>query len=548
MNIHTQTPLQEYPLFSIAEIRAFEQALFLQHNSYKVMENAGHSVVDAIMNDFPQLRENQTNQISQTNQTIHIVLGSGNNAGDGLVVAGVLKQKGCNVVAYQTTNQIFIGDAQKAFEFALANNVSIIPFQPFVCGKSDIIIDALFGIGLSRAVEGIAQNAIQHINTCRRKNPQVTVYAIDVPSGLFADTGTVIKHCGVDNYGMDNCVIADVTITFIADKIGLHTGDGKYYAGKVLVAPLGAEEYIQNYPATVFRYSYQHNDNKRLVSNQHKGDFGHSLVIGGGKNLFGAAALSAISTLKVGVGKVSLLTHHDYHNQYHIKETPLYEVMRCVHLPTVEDLDIFSTVILGPGLGRDDWGKEYFDRVMQRLSQYQLHKHKPQQQCKNKKLPVLIDADGLWHLANADINNTDSNTMPVIAVITPHEAEAARLLHTDIDTLCADKISAVKELAQRYRCIAVLKGAGTLISDGKTVWINTTGNVNLATAGSGDVLAGIIGGYLSQINLQADKKPDNKLLINSVLYSVYKHGLAADSYAHNHHDKSLRATEIWDYL
>ncbi len=513
--------LSTKPLLTIADIRDLEQQLFIEKDSYDVMKMAGEGIFKTILADHPK---------PKPNQTVHIVLGCGNNAGDGLVVAGLLKSQGFSVVAYQVFTQAFFGDAEQAFNFAKQQQVTIIPFEKFTCEASDIIVDAVFGIGLTRPAEGNAQQAIKYINKCHERLPQLIVYAVDVPSGLFVDVGQVLG----------DCVVADKTITFIADKIGLHTGDGKSYAGEVSVVSLGAEKHMEKCQANVFRYSYQdtHNNHpKALQTNQHKGHFGHALVIGGGKNLFGAAALSSVFALKVGVGKVSLLTHEDYQNQYHIKETPIYEVMRCESLPTVAHFGIFSAAILGPGLGRDEWGKNCFEETMQRLSEVAIS-------AQNKgvpSLPLLIDADGLWHLASHEITH---NQAP-ITVITPHEAEAARLLDTSVEKICADKITAVKQLAQHYQCIAVLKGAGTLISDGETVWINSSGNVNLATAGSGDVLAGIIGGHLAKLNRQI---ANSENVLNAVRYGVYQHGLAADNYAKKHAEKSLRASELWHYL
>ncbi len=501
-------------LFSIEDIWSLEQSLFIEKDSYDVMKMAGKGVFDVILADYPK---------PLVNQRVHIVLGSGNNAGDGLIVAGLLKSQGFSVTAYQVFTQPFVGDAEKAFMFAQQQKVPIVPFELFDCSEKDIIVDAIFGIGLTRPAEGKAQKAIQHINDCRHRYSQLKVYAVDVPSGLFADTGQALG----------DCVVADITITFIADKIGLHTGDGKFCSGTVSVVSLGAEAHIGQYQPTIFRYHYQDNKNITLRTNQHKGNFGHVLVIGGGRNLFGAAALTSISALKVGVGKVSLLTHEDYQNQYHIKETPLYEVMRCSTLPSVEELAIFSAVVLGTGLGRDEWGKNYFEQTLQRLSESQVHSP--------RVLPLLIDADGLWHLAATKINDG----IPPISVITPHESEAARLLNTGVAEVRSDKVTAVRQLAQRYQCIAVLKGAGTLISNGETVWINTSGNVNLATAGSGDVLSGIIGGHLAKLNRRIDTP---ETLLSAVLYGVYQHGLAADSYAKNHDSKSLRASELWNYL
>lgn len=505
------TLYKESPLYRVAEIRALEQHLFLRKASYTVMRQAGRRLFEIIMTDYPQL---------SVAQTIHIVLGCGNNAGDGLILAGLLKSRGLSVVTYQVFPQGFVGDAAKAAEFMREQQVPMIPFTLFTCRSGDLVVDAIFGIGLTRPAEGLAKEAINHINFCRTAYEDVSVYAVDLPSGLLADTG---RQLG-------DSVIADKTVTFIADKIGLHTGDGKHCAGEVVVENLDVQDSGLVVNPSVFHYHYPANDKFARLANQHKGDFGHTLVIGGGQGMFGAAALSSVSALKAGAGKVSLLTHADYCTQYHVKNTPLYEVMRCDTLPTVEVLMNFSALVLGPGLGRDAWGKHSFEQVVETVL--------AAQQDKGFCLPVLIDADGLWHLSSIDV------TIPWL-VITPHDAEAAKLLQTTVTAVCDDKITAVRQLAQRYQCIAVLKGAGTLVSDGESVWVNSSGNVNLATAGSGDVLAGIIGGHLTQLNRQINSSED---LLDVVRYGVYQHGLAADDYQSEHKTKSLRASDLWDYL
>lgn len=252
-----------------------------------------------------------------------------------------------------------------------------------------------------------------------------------------------------------------------------------------------------------------------FYNDTHKGDYGHTLIIGGGKGMFGAAALSAVSALKVGTGKSSIYSHDLYQQQYHVADTPIYEVMKCASLT---DLSAYSAVVLGPGLGRDDWGKQVYHNVVTSLEQ--------------SPKPLLIDADGLYHLA---LHKAHANA---IDIITPHEAEAARLLATSVTAIRDDKIAAVQALARRYHCLAVLKGAGTLVSDGTTVWQNSSGNINLATAGSGDVLAGMIGGYLAQ-----DYAP-----LDATLYAVYRHGSAADGYLAKHNTKSMRASDLWAFL
>lgn len=502
-------------LFNVEEIRQLEQALFAQQDSYAVMQLAAKALLQVILEDYPQ---------PLIQQRVHVLLGSGNNAGDGLLVATYLQQAGFSVSAYTVFASDFQGDAAKAYHEAVSQGITIEPFYPFVCCNHDIVIEGLFGIGFDRAAGGIAKIAIEHLNHCKAEQPEIMIYAIDVPAGIVADTGAAL---GV-------ALAADKTVTFIGDKRGLHTASGRGCAGQVIVSPLGAKAYLAALPEPQnWRYQYALSAAKMLTNNQnaqqniqqntHKGHYGHSVIIGGGKGMFGAAALAAISALKVGVGKSSLYTHPDYQSQYHLPETALYEVMRCL---TLEDLSAYSAVVLGPGLGRDAWGELVFQQVFNRYQYTQ----------SAANLALLIDADGLYHLA---ANYTDyADRQAATAVITPHEAEAAKLLHTSVATIRSDKYAAVRQLAKRYHCVAVLKGSGTLISDGQQVWVNTSGNYYLATAGTGDVLAGIIGGYLAQ----------GFSAIDAALYGVYRHGLAADDYLAAKSNKSLRASDLWDFL
>ncbi|MGY0398428.1 MAG: NAD(P)H-hydrate dehydratase [Ostreibacterium sp.] len=479
-------------LLTVTQIRELENALFAYQDSYVVMQTAAQALFDVIITDNP---------IPTFTQTVHIILGPGNNAGDGLVVAGLLKQAGFSVVAYTLFHSGFLGDTAKAYQFAKQKKVSIVPFYPFQIHQQDIIIEAIFGIGLNKPANGVAQSAIIHLNACKRDNPSIFVYAIDIPAGILSNTGVALGQA----------TNADKTVTFIANKIGLHTSDGKACAGQVIVKTLGIKQQPSSNIST-FLYDFSE-PQLSIYRNTHKGDYGHVLITGGGKGMFGAVALSAVSALKSGTGKASILAHPKYDNQYHLDNTPLYEVMRC-HQP--HHLIPYSTVVLGPGLGRDDWGKQLFNTILSTITPAK---------------PLLIDADGLWHLANI-------NAYPIISVITPHEAEAAKLLAITLENLRENKRCAVKQLAKKYRCIAVLKGAGTLISDGKTVWINATGNVCLATAGTGDILAGIIGGYLAQGFSPLDAS----------LYGVYRHSLAADQYWSIYRNKTLKASDLWDYL
>ncbi len=516
MSIRNNHKHLETPLYQACDIRALEAQLFAQTDSYQVMQNAAQSVYRAILSDFPT---------PQPEQTVHVLLGMGNNAGDGLLIAVLLQRAGFRVRTYRLFHHDFHGDAHKAWAQAQHDAIHIVNLgddmgnmtdaqdisSRFALNENDIVVEALFGIGLNRPIAGIAHEVIMHINHYKSRHPSLRIYAVDIPAGILTDTG----KCA--NIAMR----ADKTVTFLGDKIGLWTSDGKACAGEVITETLGCHPP----PSLINRYRYDMNDTgradkQRNVSNTHKGDYGHALIVGSGQGMFGAGALASVSALKVGAGKSSLYSHPDYATQFHLEQTPLYEVMRAKAL---DDFSAYSAVVLGVGLGRDEWGRDVF---LQTLAS-----------CRQSAIPLLIDADGLWHLADK-ADKHEHNDASCISIITPHEAEASRLLGCSLTQVCENKPDTVRALAKKYRCIAVLKGAGTLISDGQRVWINETGNACLATAGSGDVLAGMIGGYLAQ----------GFDVLEATLYGVFRHGLAADKYADLHAEKSLRASDLWLYL
>ncbi len=455
----------ETPLYSVAEIRQMEALLFVHQDSFDVMRQASQCVADTILADFPE---------PIPGQTVHVLLGSGNNAGDGLLAGVSLQEKGFRVMAYRLIDKPFTGDAQKAYQAALAAGLDIVTqTEDIAANGNDIVIDAILGIGLAGPLQGNLKIIVDKLNRLVDRQENITVYAVDVPTGVMADTG----QCP------GSAVVADKTITFIGDKIGLHSGQGKGYAGLVSCHNLGANRLQCETKPTIFRYrceTYRWDAQR----NTHKGDYGHALTIGGGKGMFGAAALSAVSALKVGTGKSSIYSDATYATQFHLENTALYEVMRCQAL---SDLSAYSAIIFGVGLGRDAWGQEVFSQLEASMADTQ---------------PLLIDADGLWHLAAKRFAKP-------ISVITPHEAEAARLLDCEIKTIRENKPQAVHTLAKTFDCLAVLKGAGTLISDGRRQ------------------------GFTA---------------LDACLYGVYQHGLAADKYYEKHRKKSLRASDLWDYF
>lgn len=474
-------------LYSISQIRLIEQALFATHPSYSVMYYAGVSVFEYLLNHYQ-------------GRAFHIVLGSGNNAGDGMVLAGLLKQSGQTVYGYRLFDKPFTGDALLAEEFANKHHVEFLPIDKLpIHGEQDVLVDAIFGIGF----RGELSIELQAITKQLNRQTFYQVIAIDIASGLNADTGKLAK----------NGMIVDKTLTLIGHKPGFYFMDGVRSSGTVSCFTLGATAM----PTYLYRYTFDRQCDAKLdtkptnLGNQNKSDFGHLLVVGGGEGMFGAAALSSMAGLKMGAGKVSVYTHPTHCHQYQIDDSHLFEVMRLTDERKIKN---YQTLCLGPGLGRDEWAKSTFD-------------------CAIRQTSIVIDADGLYWLAQANDIKLSHN-----AIITPHEAEAARLLHCSVEKIRQDKVTAVKALANYYGCIAVLKGAGTLVSDGENIYINSTGNVCLASAGTGDVLAGMIAGLLAT----------GHSALEAAMLGVYLHGLAADNYYAKHQEKTLRASDLFNYL
>jgi NAD(P)H-hydrate epimerase len=332
-----------------------------------------------------------------------------------------------------------------------------------VPGKPDLIVDAILGTGLQRDVSDTWAAAIEEIN--RQPAP---VFALDIPSGLNADTGRV----------MGSAVRADASISFIGLKQGMFTGEGPDRCGEIVFDALDA-------PARIYArqlLAARRIDWSKLASQMgprrrtaHKGDFGHLLLIGGGPGYPGAIRLAAEAGARCGAGLVTLATHPSH--------APLANLGRpelmCRGVETLEDLAPLiqrATVIaLGPGLGRDAWAEGIFLAAA------------------GSGLPMVLDADGLYWLSKHP--NQRQNR-----VITPHPGEAARLLECTSSEIQADRLQAVAALQARYGGVVVLKGAGTLITDGSSQppALCSDGNPGMATGGTGDLLTGVIGALIAQ--------------------------------------------------
>ena len=450
-------------VYTSQQVRDWEKVWFGQHNSsYGLMQQAAWAVAQQIQQGYPM-------------QPLTVWVGAGNNGGDGWQVAAYLQQAGW-MVTVQEILPPNTPDAQQAKQAALAAGVLIQPFEQNTLPVSAVLIlDALFGIGLSRAPDGQMAAAIAAIN--QAKQAGATVIALDVPSGVQADTGMVW-----DGYAVQ----ADLTLCLIALKSGLITGQAKNYVGELQILSL-----IPN--LTTLQPMARHiTTTPRLPAravNSHKGTHGHVLLIGGALGMGGAALMAAEAAVRAGAGKISLLTHRDYQAAILARSPNLMSLGvgdDLAELTTVlaERLPQVNSLAIGMGLGRDAWGQQIWHRLLPTLLDA------------TQVAAVVVDADALYHLADTDPATLKGRTAHWHC--TPHAGEAARLLGCSVAEIEADRYAAIRQLQARYGGQWLLKGAGSLVLDQRGLSVCGLGNAGMAVGGMGDVLAGLTAGLLAQ--------------------------------------------------
>jgi ADP-dependent NAD(P)H-hydrate dehydratase / NAD(P)H-hydrate epimerase len=461
------------PIYLTSQIRELERAALAAEPQLRLMERAGEAAAELART-----------LIAESTAPVLVLAGPGNNGGDALVVARHLRRW------WQQVDVVFTGeatelppeaaDALRQYLDAGGALLSEIPAHK----RFDLVVDGLFGIGLSRAVEGEYVPLIERVNTLG-----APVLALDVPSGLASDTGAI----------MGTAVRADHTITFFGYKPGLLTLDGPDCCGQTHVHSLGLN------PTQLLAPRAQALGTQSVTPllpprprNSHKGSYGTVGVIGGAEGMVGAALLAARAALKMGAGRVLAGCI--------APEAPAVdpaqpELMRRAPAALLKD-ETLTAAVVGPGLGQSEAALILMQRALQ------------------SGLPLVLDADALNLIAaSADLQKRLSERVAP-AVLTPHPAEAARLLAGSTADIQRDRLEAAHRLAMRYRCSVVLKGAGSICVLRDGAWfINVSGNPGLASAGMGDVLSGMIGAFLAQ-GLSAD---------HALLLGVHLHGAAADA-------------------
>ncbi len=464
---------------------------------FELMQRAGRAVFRELVQRWPHARR------------ITVCCGRGNNAGDGYVVAGLAHDTGFDVTVCQLGDAAELtGDAGRARDWATARGVRVDAGPPDSL-SADVVVDALLGTGLQGELRPPYARTVAAINGCGRP-----VLAVDIPTGVSADAGAATEPA----------VRAAVTVTFIGRKLGLFTGAGVSHSGTVVFDDLGVPpavyRAVAGCPWLHFAELPEACRPSRRDPAVYKHAMGHVVVVGGDHHMGGAPAMAAEAALRTGAGMVSVVTRPS-HRPAILARRP--EVM----VVDAEDESARRTVfgkadvvVLGPGLGRDAWGTSLLGEAL------------------DLALPTVLDADGLNGFAAMEHAGRDS------LVVTPHAAEAARLLGWSPADVQKDRPAAARALVRRCGGTAVLKGAGSLVAgagdDGepRLLGVCAHGNPGMASAGMGDVLSGVIGGYLAQ-----GLAPAAAAMAGTCL-----HSLAGDRGARALGERSLLATDLLEHL
>ncbi len=441
-----------------------------------------------------------------------VVVGKGNNGGDGLAIARRLINLGKKVDIYLVFNDEFSGDAEINREILRSMNIPVKTCADTIelttaIKTSDCIVDAIFGTGIKGDVSVIAKDVIEIIN----KHSKYTL-SVDVPSGINSDTGEVSTPC----------IKADKTVTFAAYKRGMLLYPAADYTGEVIVADIQIPE--KAFDALGIKVNttdekFVKRTMPKRKNNSHKGDYGKILVIGGKVGMGGAVLLSSLASLKMGAGLVTVCIPKDLAG--YIGELP-YEVMTmpmdfsCDADKIAEIVNNYDVVLFGNGIGREEYVFALLEKILDKI-----------------EVPMVIDADGLFALSKFPQKISGRK-----AILTPHSMEMARLLGVDLKTVEKNRFELSKEFAEKYNVTLVLKGKHSIITapDGRQN-VNMTGNSGMATAGSGDVLAGMTASLLAICESY-----------DAATLAVHFHGKAGDFARDNLCEASVMAGDIIEGL
>ncbi|CAH9017038.1 NAD(P)H-hydrate dehydratase [Candidatus Nitrosacidococcus sp. I8] len=483
-----------FALYKVHQVRQLDQYAIeqLKIPSITLMERAGVVALKQLRKHWPYARR------------IVVVCGSGNNGGDGYILARLAHEMGLYIILCQIGDGSKLNaDALQAKQSFINRGIPILPFHPQYLKCSDVIVDAIFGTGINREITGMWAKAIHGINSFDHP-----VLSIDIPSGLCGDTGNIL---GV-------AVKANLTVSLIGLKQGMFTYLGSNHCGKVSFDSLQLPDCAyKSITPEVYRLNLQ----KELsvlpfrIPSGHKGSYGHVLIIGGEEGMSGAVRMAGEAAYRVGAGLVSIATRKSHAILLNLTRPELM----CHGVENIEQLTPLlnkaTVIIIGPGLGQSAWSQMMFHQILNVSSR-----------------PLVVDADALNLLAKNPVKHDHW-------VITPHPAEAGRLLNNSTLEIQQDRFTAARTLQQRYGGVSILKGNGTLVcGENQPLGLSTAGNPGMATGGMGDVLSGVIGGLLAQ----------GLTLIEAARLGVLLHGTAGDQVAQIHGERGLMASDLMPYL
>jgi NAD(P)H-hydrate epimerase len=479
-------------LYTAAGVRALDRIAIAEHGipGRTLMERAGRAAFEVLQGSWPGVHR------------LAVLCGSGNNGGDGFVLARLARLAGLAVTVVQVGDPAHLPADAAASRDALRDaGLTPVPWNGQDLRGFDLLIDSLLGTGIDREVTGDYAAAIRAVNA-----GDTPVLAVDLPSGLNADTGQV----------MGVAVRAAATVTFVGMKRGLLTGDAPDYCGCLyfsdLDIPRPAYTAVPASAERIDRHDYRHMLSRRPRT-AHKGQFGHVLVVGGDHGYAGAARMAAAAAGRVGAGLLSVATR-PAHVAPMLAGLPEAMVHGVANAADLRSLARRATVLaVGPGLGQSDWSAAMLAAIL------------------DLRLPTVMDADALNLLA-ADRICRDH------WILTPHPGEAGRLLGCSTAEVQVDRYAAVRAIRGRYGGVCVLKGAGTLVDDGQgPIGVCAQGNPGMASGGMGDVLTGVVAGLLAQ-GLNAGE---------AARMAVCLHAEAADLAARDG-ERGLLATDLLPWL
>lgn len=509
--------------------------------SMVLMERAALSMTEYIKN------------VISRDKKVLCICGTGNNGADGIAVARQL------VCAGYMADIVIVGNEERGSEEflaqkAIANNCQVKFLDNVttregdaynkVChriqNEYDFIVDGIFGIGLSREIEGVVKDLILFINSniskANKAGNVLKVAAVDIPSGLNSSTGQIMGCALKANY----------TITFGTRKAGMYLCNGKDVCGQIIVRDIGFPSLAYEKCLTNLQsYSVIEDEDLREYlprkAHSNKGTYGKVLVIAGSENMYGAAFLASMAAFKVGAGLVKVITHKANRELIYSKLPEVmintYESEQDIeNIPLIDDILWADSVLIGPGLSTATMANKLLTKVLQI--------------CREHNKYLVIDADGL------NIMSADDSLMEMLyerCVLTPHIGEASRLMREDIPTISNNMISKAYEFSCKHNVNIILKDSTTVILGiesledkcNNRVYVNINGNPGMATAGSGDVLAGIVAGILAG---GLTKELVWEDMTNAIAMSVYIHSVAGDMAAVSQGQTSMMATDIIEMI